>query len=385
MKKNLSLLMLFGLIMAIFFSACKKLEYTIPLSAEDSRIMLKSSSAATVDGGTIYVQMRTMCAFSIETSLSVSAMQVKFEDGSYVVPNNGYFEKNWEETGLTWLTITILDQNNQAYSKTYYVKVVTSLQEPVVFIAVDPIVGTNFFSVRLALLKNGLPLGSGAIAYTGSVTNPPWSTVYFLAADTNYRLKDNTLIPATGSEVGDWLGLSMQLLPGDYQMGAGRMNNGSLIWGDFMGSDFVSLGNKTMIEFTLTADGKIISNAINSLLPGSIGDSGFNAVVRFSADENGNWILYVNNGESFSSLSAPFVKLLSDDGSWNNPVLQSPVTDFPNWGKITIPYPIPDIIKYHFGSDVHAHDDVNVNMPYSKYWNSQTGVLETILVSQNVN
>ncbi|MCF7860213.1 hypothetical protein K9M09_01165 [Patescibacteria group bacterium] len=380
--KNFSFL-LFGLMMAVVFSSCQKLDYVEP-SSDNSGISLKMAGALVV-GDTITVQMRTMCTFKVETAFTATSMQVEFEGGSSIVPLNSYFEQSWTETGLTWLTITAIDQNNQPHVKTYQVKVQASLQEPVVFVSVAPVSGTNFFDVRIALSKNGLPLGPGVIAYTGSVTNPPWSTVYFLAADTNYRLEANNLIPATGSQVGNWLGLPLQLLPGNYELGVGRMNAGNLIWGDFMGSSFVGAGNSTLIKFTLTVNGEIISGANTLLMPGNIGDIGDNPVVRFSENTDGSWILYVNNSVDFYSMPHPFVKFLSENGIWNTPINQSAVTDFPNWGKIVLSTPIPEMLQYQFGSNNQAPDYVNSNMSYSEHWNAQTGTLETMLVSSVVN
>jgi len=381
--RNASLFLITGLMMALIFSSCQKLEYVEPI-ADNSGISLKMAGALVV-GDTITVQMRTMVAFKVETTFTATSMQVEFEGGGSIIPINGYFEQNWTETGLTWLTITAIDQNQQPHVKTYQVKVLAYLQEPVEFVSVTPVSGTNFFNVRIALSKHGLPLGPGVIAYTGSVTNPPWSTVYFQSADTNYRLEANNLIPATGSQVGNWLGLPLQLLPGNYELGVGRMNAGNLIWGDFMGSAFVGAGNSTLIKFTLTVNGEIISGANTLLMPGNIGDTGDNPVVRFSENPDGSWVLYVNNSVDFYSMPHPFVKFLSENGTWNTPVNQSSVTDFPNWGKIILSAPIPEMLQYQFGSNNQAPDYVNSNMSYSGHWNAQTGTLETILVSSVVN
>ena len=383
--RNVSLFLIMGLIMAVIFSSCKKLEYVDDQPAVDNPgISLKMADAVIV-GDTVTVQVRTMCTFKVETSFTASSMQVEFEWGSSVVPVNGYFEHSWTTTGLTWLTITVIDENNQAHVKTYQVKVKVSLQESVQFVSVTSVSGTNFFNVRIALSKNGLPLGSGEIAYTGSVTNPPWATVYFSAADTNYRLEANNLIPATGSEVGNWLGLPLQLLPGNYELGAGRINSGNLIWGDFMGSSFVSSENSTLIKFNLTANGEITSGVNTLSMPGYIGDSGDSPIVRFSENTDESWILYVNNSVDFYSMVHPFLKFLSENGTWGTPIDQSPVPGFSNWGKITIPTPIPDMLRYQFGNDAQTPDNVNPNMPYSEHWNAQTGTLETILVSGGVS
>lgn len=374
--KNVSILF-FGLILAVIFSSCEKLEYVEPNDGDSSGITLKSSSTATsVEGDTISIEVQRTGVFKVAYTFTATTATVTFADNSVIqLTGDGYFEKKFTQVGFTWLKVTAIDDLNQVHERTYQVKVVVLFNDPVKFLSVTPVVGSNFFKVRIALTKNGMILGSYPYAYTGSVTNPLWSTVYFAAADTNYRIENNVAYPMPVGQTGSWISTELTLLPGDYEMGVGKMVNNQLVWGEFMGSYFVSPSNTTMIHFTLLPNGTIAGNTSGLLMPGSIGDAGNSPVVRFSENSNGSWTMFLNNGADFSSLPGPFIKTLLSTELWGVPMAQSYVDGFDNWGQILISTPIPETIMFQFGSNIQAPDYINPNMSSSGYYDGRYGYL----------
>jgi hypothetical protein len=157
-------------------------------------------------------------------------------------------------------------------------------------------------------------------------------------------------------------------------MGVGKMINAQLVWADFMGSYFVSSSNTTMIHFTLLPNGTIAGNTSGLLVPGSIGDSGNSAVVRFTENSNGTWNMFLNNKADFSSLPGPFIKVLLPTELWGVPMAQLYVDGFKNWGQILISDP-SETLMFQFGQNIQTPNYLNENMSSSKYYDGRYGYL----------
>jgi len=367
-------LIMSAMIIGIAFSGCRKIECVdLNNEVDDNGITLKcmTSQGYTTSDSIVGLANKTYL-FKVTTSFEATNIQVLLSNGVTIVPNaEGFFQNIWTNAGVSTLIITAIDVNGQSHSNTWNCRMLVAWNDPIKFMSVTPISGSNYYSVVMACSKNGIPFNGGDYRYTGSITVPIWQTTEIPVADTNYRIENNTLYAVPTGQVGSWICIRFNIVPGSYEMGVGKYKDGSLTWGSFYNSMFVPSSEPTLIKFSLSQTGVITSGATSSEMPGNIGDQGDGPVLRFEENENGTWNMYVNNNEPFSSLTSPFVKYLGNNEVWQSPILQSPVANYPNWGMVVLATPLPDDLRLQFGNNSNIPLNVNGTMSNSLYWDGR--------------
>lgn len=114
------------------------------------------------------------------------------------------------------------------------------------------------FSLILACHKNGMNYKGSQYAYTGSITNPPWTGSILIApADTSYNIVNGKAVAAINGVVGKYvlvrLNFNLKLGTTSCNMGVGKISGNNLNWGAFWGP-FVGSDNYTMIKFDIALD-----------------------------------------------------------------------------------------------------------------------------------
>lgn len=159
--------------------------------------------------------------------------------------------------------ISGVDAAGKKYERTRVVSVVSNLafyQGVQVISSVKNTDGT--FALVLAFHKGGMLNYKGSYAYTGNITDVPWSgSVLVAPADTNCTVIDGKATAVLNAYAKHILvRLNLKNSEYEYSMGVGKISGSSLIWGNFWGP-FVGT-NTSMVKWKFLADGTVVPKGI---------------------------------------------------------------------------------------------------------------------------
>lgn len=374
------------LVIAVLFTliSCEKVELPqfdafpqngkdlISIEVNDGQSQLKSSNGDTI---IVVSNKRLIFSYTVDPSITVVGQIWTFHDGttsqekmpSY--PYNGY--------GMLPITLVVQTDDNQQFERIVYLDLYTrgNLQ-PIIFLGSDP-AGANTWNVHVALYKNAFfPLHSSNYQIKGTVTPTPWGgSITIAAADTNYRLDNNSLHYVSG-EFGDWVKGSFLISTGTHEMAVYKTKNSQEVWGQFKGSQFTTGSNYGLIKFFVEQDGSVSSEQGFTEVPGEGGDLGVNGVTRLSRD--GDYVtVYLNQHQNFSNIS-PFFRKRLDNGLWGSNQNLESVAGFINWGKYVAHIStFPHIVRY--GPEIGDPNVLNQKIAESVLWNNHYEALEITL------
>jgi len=364
------------LFVALVFFACKREYLPSPVVDDGRQVTIKVAAAGTNSSGdTTLVERGLVINFSaVSNGPEITSWQWTFDNTTSVSGVNVSYVFMDQPPHIANVELIGTDNTGTDYKTTAYFKVVWSADglPAVKSISSSPDSLRTGYDVILAFNKAGMRYGGSQYFYIGDMTS--WKVANVLATDTNYNVIDSALqIPING--VGKYIAVRLNsLIPGDHQMGVGKIVNGSQLWGNFYDS--------TMVHLTLLNDGRLIlaSDTTFASLPGSMGDNSSNPVLRFSIVDS-ILTIYTYNDKPFTDLS-PFITIQNPNGS-NKPIqLESSVSGYPNWGQgqIKLSSLYNNTLVMRYGTDTANVWQFSPDMPQSSYWDSYYKVLKTMFI-----
>lgn len=273
-----------------------------------------------------------------------------------------------------------IDANNQTHQAINPAWVVSDISQvdPVTF-WISTLISPNVFGINCAVNKR-TATWNGTYGYTGNVTTPSWNLTTIAPADTNFILQNNILVPLTtgnGTQVSLNPVITATSFPFLGQMALVKTNLNSVqIWANLTGSRWVNASNPTLIMFSMAADGTITPNATGSVNgPGDLGDN----IVQVTMGTD-SVTVYLNNDAP--ATNTPFYTRGNPDGTWNGPLSQGMVANYPNWGKLTLAYdslPATGLLILRFGSNISIPTSLNSNINQSGYWDGFSQSIRMII------
>ncbi|MFA5184663.1 MAG: hypothetical protein WC456_04025 [Patescibacteria group bacterium] len=363
------------------------------------KILVEPDDAEPVASGKIEIQMsilnKSTSATRVQTEQFLkTTYQAKAKAGvnivswQWTIAENNYQSSNsmvefWHAIkpgSITFVNLVGVDDKGQAHMAVDTVEIVHSLDglPGLAFVSSAPAGTSGLYNLVFAAHKKSMQgLGNGAYGYTGSVTGSPWTIKTIAPVDTNLNLVNGSLVPANTGDIGKFVAIRVSLVPADYEVHAGRIDQttGRLIWASSWGP--FADGN-----FSLLDQGSV-KPLVPANLPGSGGDQGPNAVIRRDINA-ASLTIYTNH---FSPFIAGFVQLQDSSGVWQTPLAETSVEGFPNWGKIEIPFsnfPIPQVLFFRFGPSINSPAVLSTHMPGSSYWDTsfQYLVMKVVVLSK---
>jgi len=250
-------------------------------------------------------------------------------------------------------------------------------------------IGNSLYRVQFCISKSRVrPIGGlHNFFYTGNMLNSGWAPVNLPTADTNVNLASNLNIvgPPTG-EMGKYYIIRMDLPLGDYEMGTGKFNNANqAIWADFggqPGTQWVdTVANTVLIKFKVLAGSVVPNFSATGTLPGVIGDTGSDPILRFDFQTN-DFTIYFNNGSTFNANK--YYQMRNADFSWATTIVQTSlgVPEFVNWGKGIIPYGSGingNLFCLRYGNNIATPNVYNPDSYLSMFWDAYDKELSFLL------
>ena len=276
----------------------------------------------------------------------------------------------------TQLSITAYDSLSQGHTTTIDIEIIESF-DVVKSLWVESVEEFgNSFKITWGALKTSYLNFPGNWVYTGDPIGSWIVSMPVAIIDTNYNVVDGELSPATGTEFGKYIKLTMYL-PADtlYNMGIGKLRDGNpddMVWGSYLGQ-FTTATNPTLIKFRVLNNGTVVpitTPAPKPLVPGVVGDD----YVRSSLSGN-NLSIYVNTGDKGVK---PFVKITNNDNTLLTKTT-TPIPDFPGWSVYQVDLatlPGEKLVAMHYGNDISEPNVYNANEISSKYWNKTENILK---------
>lgn len=381
MKRH-QIVFLFLFVLAVMIGGCKY-EYPTninsPISPTADQIAMKINGT-TVATDTTEVEKGTVVHFVGE---SLGPNIVHWEWRIYGFTLTGKVIKytfTASPPAYALVILRALDVNNITHEISRLVKIVNSVDGQSDVALISSTASGGSYNIVLAFKKAGMNYTTGSnYFYTGNVVSPLWTPVNIATQDTNYNLIAGQLVNPAPS-IGKYVKVSLTIIPGAYEMAVGKIVGSQQYWGTFFDS--------TLVKFTLHSNGTVtfFNNITPTNFPGTIGDEGPEVIVRweFLSDRV---VLYLNNAAAFSGLAGPFVRFQDSTGTWQTPLSQSAVTNFPNWGKREIMYntlPSNNLLIFNFGSQISQPANFNNSSNKSQYWDKNFMVLKAMIIRSNV-
>lgn len=301
------------------------------------------------------------------------------DDGSTTAGQSARHTYYLNPVSITSVRVVATDSAGVNHELVKKVKVVLSLDGliPIRWISSTPV--GNAFNVVMAFKKANMRFdNAGSFFYVGTITNPAWVVTNVAVSDTNWLIVGNSLVAPNASESGKYIAVRMTLTPGPYEMGVGRLVGNQQNWGYF-GTEYSDSTGK--VHFSVLSDGTVVPSMIPSL-PGTLGDEGSAAVLRFLMKDS-SVVIYSNNLQPFGTIS-PFVVKYDTNGVVGSPVLESAVTNYPNWGSIEITYrslPTNRMLVFNFGPRSSQVATFSSNRSQSGYWDAFEQKLKVIIAT----
>ncbi|MFA5155219.1 MAG: hypothetical protein WC453_02190 [Patescibacteria group bacterium] len=345
----------------------------------DGQIAIKVSNLYKTASGADTVEtekfLKTTYQAIAKNGVKINAWQWTFAENNYKSANDLVeFWHSLDPGAVTSVTLVGIDESGQAHTTTVYIKIVFSLDGLPGFTCISTASAANgFYNLVFIAHKKALQGVSGAYGYSGNVTTPSWTVKVIPPADTNFNYVNGSLVPADPGSIGKFVAIRLSLTPGNnYQLPVGRVSpSGTLNWGSFWGPFPEN-------KFSLSDSG-VVSTMPAAILPGTGGDTGPDAVIRHEIDSVGVTI-YTRH---LSPFNHGFIQLQDSAGVWLAPLAESPVDNFPNWGKIKIKFadfPMLQILIFRFGPDINNIAALAENMPASGYWDGIFNYLKLKIV-----
>ena len=378
-----TLKMFFILFSVIIFFGCQEKILVEPDDAPvtDGKIQIQVSTLYKTSSGSDTVQtekyLRTSYNAIAKNGINIVTWQWTFQENNFKSSNASVeFWHSLDPGAITLVTLVGIDDKGQSHSTSVFVKIVNSLDGLPGFALVSctSTGASNLYNLVFIAHKKGLlGINGSAYGYSGSVTSPTWTVKTIAPADTNSNYVNGAVVPANAGDIGKFVVIRVTLSPGDYQLPVGKIasSNGNLIWGSFW-------GNYKDNKFTLTSSGNV-TGITTANAPGSMGDEGVNAVVRIDVDSS-SVTVYTRHASAFTS---GFVRLQNANGTWREPLAETAVNGFPNWGKIKInftQFPISDLLVFQFGPNISSPTTYSPNMSGSSYWDNAFQYLKVKVV-----
>lgn len=330
---------------------------------------------------TVWAQINTVVNFlAVDNGLNITSWSWSFDGGQALSGSQNAYE--FYTLGLHWLHLVGFYGNNQQTSADIPIWIVEDIStiDPVRLISCQDL-GAGVYSVTFGIAKERTRWisGTNTFFYTGNMTSPIWTTQIIPPADTSYNIAfgpppsytPSLVLPPIGDN-GYCYGLrNLNSVVGMYDLGTGKIKNSQQLWLNFSGSAWVESSNPTMIKYKILPGGTVVPNvAPPTNLPGTIGDEGPNAVIRFDLGENAA-IVYFHNSTVFNG--SQFFKFYDEYNLGETPITQSSVAGFPYWGKCEIAYTANSIqpsglVVMKFGENISAPTAYNENMDLSMYY-----------------
>jgi hypothetical protein len=212
---------------------------------------------------TIYVEQGTQLTLkAFASGPSIVSWSWRFLDDNLVA--SGELTSHAFNSGSTTTTCLVIIRGADSAGKVYErTRKIISLAKIDYVQGVQCLTSIKYtetsFGVVLAVNKSGMNSVAKQYAYTGNVMDSPWSgSVVIAPADTNYNVIAGVATAVTNA-YGKYvlIRLSLRKSEFEYQMGIGKINVNTLIWGQFWGP-FVSTQNNSLIKFSISTDGKVI-------------------------------------------------------------------------------------------------------------------------------
>jgi len=376
MKNRGFFLIVFALVVMAAMTSCEK---TDPDEGDGSLISITTPSQKAMFSGsdTLYVEPGAVVILEASSNGPTIASWSWVCDGTAKSGQQVEYVFNLQPPAISRIELIATDQTGTVYKKTIPVKAVYTLDglAAVVVVSANKI-GDNLFSLVMAFHKNGMLYNGTQFFYIGNVTDPVWQRKEIAPADTNWLVVIGALTAPEIGDIGKYVVVRLELTPKAYEMGVGKIVNGSEWWGNFWGA---FIANRTMIKFTLKNDGTIIPSGDGgeetSVLPGKVGDQAVRAEVS-----GNNLIIYTYNGLPFSSLS-PFIKTQYPNGIWAAPLSQQVVNGYDKWGKLEISLSqlsIGGMLAFRYGSQLSQPMIYNEAQKNSIFWDSYYKVLKIV-------
>lgn len=361
----------------VLFLSCERQEYIEPADTEGPQI-----TGVPLDDGAIEIQVTTdqkKSANSGDTILTEKWLKTTYQAIAKKVVIAGwqwtFAENNTKADGatvpfwhgldpgqITTVTLIGIEANGVSHSASVKVKIVYSLDGlPGMVLVSKTSAAGGTWSYVIAAHKKGMAGVKGDYGFTGTIVTPAWTITKVAAADTNYNLVNNVLVAAGSGNIGKYIAIKYTTYPSDYELHVGHIKDGVLIFGSFWG--WFNDG-----KYTQNLDGTLAARSVANLL-GTSGDDGSNPIIRQVIGDS-TVVIYTKYIAAFTK---GFIQMQNADGTWKEPVAQTAVTNYPNWGKLEIKYrnfPIKDLLVFRFGPDVTNPSVFSANMSSSTYWDT---------------
>lgn len=388
--KNLKFLFFGALIVSLLFS-CRKYERDeIPdeNKPEDKIGVSIGGQKAFILNDTVWAEVNFPVLFWADPSgLSVTSWLWSF-DGGASVSSIDQATYEFYSTGPHSLHLVAFYGVNQSTFRDIPIMVVEDISQldPVRLVSSQSL-GGGVYNVVFAIAKSRTRwiTGTNTFFYTGNMTSPIWTNQIVPSYDTSYNLVGSppVLIPPQVGDNGFFYALKNLNSPaGEYDLGTGKVKNGQYLWLNFSGSAWVHPANPTMVKYKVLPNGSVVPNVtIQADLPGMIGDIGNNPILRFDLLSD-RAVIYFHNSAAYNGQQ--FYRVYDQNNLGGDPILQSPVNDFPEWGKTEISYSSPliqteGLLVLKFGESIYAPCSYNPNTSYSSYYDKVSWCLRIFI------
>ncbi len=354
----------------IMMAGCKKVEFVDenPSLPEIKVTGLK----AVVINDTVNIQIKTPVVME---AVGLTNCMWTIHDGAMVITLGGTeitFSAGFQFLGVDLIQVVGTNNNGFQVTLTKSVKVVLDLVsgDPVRFLSTHPTSSPDTVENWFAISKERMKYVGYYFCIGGFLPSNWQYPIMTPSADTAYYLNGITPTPAPAGDIGQWIVVKVKNAKSThYEMGVGKIHGNNQIWGDFSGSQWVSASNGYLIIWDTDAQGVPIVNTQFDDWPLVTGDVGNNPVIRLDLQDN-KLIIAFNNAVTFSQ-NEPWFQIRADDNSWQVPIMQSALADWPNWGKAEITQlPSNGIVRLRFGSNIHTPAYLNPAMSQSNFFNS---------------
>lgn len=360
----------FSIIAMFVLLSCEQVDFNpgseITPGTNGSSIMLKSSAGFNSAVGVIYVQQ------GIGTGLKVQSLDVtkQIKSAAWKVNEQDYngleiFHK-FLTLGSASLTVVVTYQNGTTETRTFTIVVVTDISEfdPVRYFITANTNGT--WNVLLLFSKERIKSATDSILYyNGNVSG--WEKKLISDSEKHYVINAEGK-PVKTNDVGKYAGVSLTLsTSGIYSI---ALVHSVSVWADLSGSAFIKQDNVGLAWFTFDKGVVIPNGDMTPILnlPAIIGDDYF----RYEqiGDVRGKTIVYFKLDGNYTN-TAFFVREL-EGGTYSAPLLLSPVTSFPEWGKYELNTSdlVGKVSGFRYGPNINYPTTYSTNMNKCFFWDN---------------
>lgn len=364
MKTNSVFVVLLTLLLSLMFNACEMWEPYEPYTpseepgvVESGSIIMRMASGYNSQSGKMYIQKGVSTWMSVKEKTTKKLKLVTWEiEGKKFFGQEIIYKT--DKLGVIAILITAEYEDGTSIESEFELTSVYDISEfdPVKAFVLSG--GNALILVSKERIANAI---NKNFFYVGTATE--WINRPVPIADHNYVITSGQ--PVAVTDVGKYIGIRFKMEVGENKLALIYTDKyAENVWADLSGSQFIKIqDNPGLIIFDYNGAEIIPLGDNQAELPGVNGDTYF----RFSKRE-GVIDIYFRFDANISAKSF-FVKR-TDNGTYSAPVTVNPVTDFPEWGTISLPWTDVEnkVLHLRAGENKDTPNVFSENMKKSRFY-----------------